>query len=434
MYNGVGLRTVRGSGTNGYVQTNKAYVRPANVSSREWKAKTQAPANPQLLEHARKRAIEVKVYELRDVLEDQGLDESEIEKRCADLRASLREGAAPSKKVDTHAAAEIKARDDARIRAAFGIDPEKFVEGAAFDRELQEQRRQARKAQHERYLVENEKKAERDRLKALEREEQREKDRKAGDREEGEEIEEEREDRRRKRPINYEFDHTYVTECIERYPSKFRGILLAKPGGAEEIKALSKKGFTGVRLNPYLWANRDGEWIADADGRAIVEASADLKMPVGVMAFGGLSPLIDHVRTLASMRPDGIVVLDHFGFPREDPAKPPGPELGFDEQAWAQLLGLGPAYPNIYVKVSALFRVSREPPPHRDLEPRFREVLGAFGADRLLWGSDFPYVQQQGEDGYAASLDAVASWCPPEAAEKILGLTARALYRLPSSS
>ena len=30
MYNGIGLQTARGSGTNGYVQTNKFFVRPRN--------------------------------------------------------------------------------------------------------------------------------------------------------------------------------------------------------------------------------------------------------------------------------------------------------------------------------------------------------------------------------------------------------------------
>ncbi|CAE6040820.1 unnamed protein product [Arabidopsis arenosa] len=30
MYNGIGLQTARGSGTNGYVETNKFFVRPRN--------------------------------------------------------------------------------------------------------------------------------------------------------------------------------------------------------------------------------------------------------------------------------------------------------------------------------------------------------------------------------------------------------------------
>jgi hypothetical protein len=53
MYNGIGLRTVRGSGTAGYVNGNKAYVRPSqvrkvvgmntgtNVSARAWLARAQ---------------------------------------------------------------------------------------------------------------------------------------------------------------------------------------------------------------------------------------------------------------------------------------------------------------------------------------------------------------------------------------------------------
>ncbi len=31
MYNGIGLRTVRGSGTNGFVQRNISYVKPTQV-------------------------------------------------------------------------------------------------------------------------------------------------------------------------------------------------------------------------------------------------------------------------------------------------------------------------------------------------------------------------------------------------------------------
>ena len=35
MYNGIGLRTARGSGTNGYVQSNRAFVKPVNVRRAE---------------------------------------------------------------------------------------------------------------------------------------------------------------------------------------------------------------------------------------------------------------------------------------------------------------------------------------------------------------------------------------------------------------
>lgn len=162
MYNGIGLRTVRGSGTNGYVQSNRAYVKPVNVrkvtelnsgrwqKEEQWKAAADKAGNPELLEHARKRDIEVKVFELRDRLEEEGkLDEASIDKRCDELRARLSSSrpAPRVKKLDTHAAAEAKRRDDARLRDAFGIVD--HVEGAAFDRELREKLKAERSAKRE---------------------------------------------------------------------------------------------------------------------------------------------------------------------------------------------------------------------------------------------------------------------------------------------
>ena len=45
MYNNIGLRTVRGSGTNGYVQRNLSYVKPAIV-----RAKAQFDREPDMAE------------------------------------------------------------------------------------------------------------------------------------------------------------------------------------------------------------------------------------------------------------------------------------------------------------------------------------------------------------------------------------------------
>ena len=87
MYNGIGLTTVRGSGTNGYVQSNKAYVKPINVRTatelnrgglskeEDWKAKTAGAGNAEIMDHARKRAVELKVLALADEMEDNGADE-----------------------------------------------------------------------------------------------------------------------------------------------------------------------------------------------------------------------------------------------------------------------------------------------------------------------------------------------------------------------
>ena len=81
-YNGVGLQTPRGSGTNGYVQRSLANIRkkaPTPYSrDREYDkapSKTRKP-NPEIIEHDRKREIEVQCLELQDKLEEEGYPSS----------------------------------------------------------------------------------------------------------------------------------------------------------------------------------------------------------------------------------------------------------------------------------------------------------------------------------------------------------------------
>ena len=89
------------------------------------------------------------------------------------------------------------------------------------------------------------------------------------------------------------------------------------------------------------------------------------------------------------------------------------------EESWEQLLALA-AYPQVYVKISAAFRniVNAEDTSHAELSLRLVALIAAFGASRLMWGSDFPFVMQQpasdgeGDKGspYAQSVDTVRRW------------------------
>ena len=76
MYNGIGLQTARGSGTNGYVQRNLSTLRPRSLAAEAERHQETRVRNVQpdssILDHERKRKVEVKCLELRDELEDQG--------------------------------------------------------------------------------------------------------------------------------------------------------------------------------------------------------------------------------------------------------------------------------------------------------------------------------------------------------------------------
>ncbi|GCB80961.1 hypothetical protein scyTo_0021304 [Scyliorhinus torazame] len=115
MYNGIGLPTPRGSGTNGYVQRNLSSVRHkkdrVDYKSEEELKKLESglmkKPNQDILDHERKRKVELKCIELEDMMEEQGVSE-------------------------THQLAEANEKKNERLRAAFGIS-DSYVDGSSFD-------------------------------------------------------------------------------------------------------------------------------------------------------------------------------------------------------------------------------------------------------------------------------------------------------------
>ncbi|KAJ1843769.1 RNA-splicing factor [Coemansia sp. RSA 2708] len=178
MYNGIGLTTPRGSGTSGHVVKNASSLRPGqrdgtarrNYYDRERTPKAK-PLDKGIVDHERKRQVEVKCLELQDELEERGLEESEIETRVDELRDRLlrnleRLDVTEAKRIkpfETQLIAEAKAKENQRMARALRVG-EDYAEGAAFDRELQELRRQKRMLEKELdRAVDDERRAERER-------------------------------------------------------------------------------------------------------------------------------------------------------------------------------------------------------------------------------------------------------------------------------
>ncbi|KAJ1284225.1 hypothetical protein BS78_03G188700 [Paspalum vaginatum] len=142
MYNGVGLQTPRGSGTSGHVQASKFLAKPRPSPSSSSSASVDAAGgtrrpNKDILEHDRKRQVELRLLVLRDALEEQGYTEAEIEARVDEARkAAEAEAAAEGVEeegrpplqckgfMDTrsHHAAGRKENQLQSMRSALGID------------------------------------------------------------------------------------------------------------------------------------------------------------------------------------------------------------------------------------------------------------------------------------------------------------------------
>ncbi|KAK6129798.1 hypothetical protein DH2020_036451 [Rehmannia glutinosa] len=146
MYNGIGLQTPRGSGTNGYIQSNKFFVKPKTnkvltdsnrgFESGQGTGGVTRKANQEILEHDRKRQIELKLLVLEDKLIDQGYTDAEIAEKLDEARKSLEAkeneegefnaGVASEKvsETQTHQIAALKERQMETLKAALGIESE----------------------------------------------------------------------------------------------------------------------------------------------------------------------------------------------------------------------------------------------------------------------------------------------------------------------
>eukprot|EP01025_Chloroclados_australasicus_P031030 TRINITY_DN3130_c0_g2_i2.p1 TRINITY_DN3130_c0_g2~~TRINITY_DN3130_c0_g2_i2.p1 ORF type:complete len:343 (+),score=41.62 TRINITY_DN3130_c0_g2_i2:128-1156(+) len=235
-------------------------------------------------------------------------------------------------------------------------------------------------------------------------------------------------------PANHLFDHSYVTSVLQRYPDKFVGCLLADPtedgGGAEELERLVKEeGYKAVRFNPYLWP--EGGKMTNEVGKKMYAKAGELGVPVGYMTFQGFLYHADEIEELIKEIPQTKVIIDHLGFCK---AKNPNSE------EWQRLLSFA-QYPQVYVKLSAFFRISRDDPPYKDYVPTYSDVipcvkqlLKEFGAKRLMWGTDFPWISEQ--CGYVRAWDLLDVWdeiegeplMSEEDKEWVLGKTLASLF------
>ncbi|KAL5121428.1 RNA-splicing factor [Pleosporales sp. CAS-2024a] len=144
MADNVGLTTPRGSGTSGYVQKNRSLLRPRDKTApypKDWEHARHRPRQPdaEILEHEAKREIEVKVLELRDKLEEEGVDEDDMDDQCEALRRKLDQerqegnGLCPNakrfKSHQVHDLAKAKMEESERLRKALGISAD-YEEGS----------------------------------------------------------------------------------------------------------------------------------------------------------------------------------------------------------------------------------------------------------------------------------------------------------------
>ena len=224
----------------------------------------------------------------------------------------------------------------------------------------------------------------------------------------------------------------YLRECLSSHGSRFAGIGVLDPersGDADDVRRrFSEVGIKGLRVHHLgdVSARRPKDLATWPGLEALHELNRILWLYVDAEQLKLLSVVLDR---LPSLR----VVLNHLGWALPD-------EFQIDDLGRPRIRGPIPpptlptvrelaSYETVHVMFSGEYAFSEEDFPYSDIKDVVRAIYEAYGADRVLWASDFPWIKQQ--PGYAPQLRLVDHYLPelgPAERAAIMGETAARLF------
>jgi L-fuconolactonase len=216
----------------------------------------------------------------------------------------------------------------------------------------------------------------------------------------------------------YAFDNSYVADSVAAHPERFTGVFsvdVVAPDAVAKMKHWMGKGLTGMRIFTSGSTHAEQEtFFADEAAYPAWSFASDQGLSVCMqMRVKGL-PLLE---TVLKRFPKARVIIDHFA--RAEAAD--GPPFAAAAPLWALA-----KYPNVTLKIT-----------HRPLEQAVKgqstpqaflgHAVKEFGANRLIWGSNFPAAPQPLPELIAMARNAL-SFLPQQDQDWIFFKTAQALY------
>jgi L-fuconolactonase len=178
-------------------------------------------------------------------------------------------------------------------------------------------------------------------------------------------------------PIYYRWDNRYLSHVLKAFPDKFMAVCRVNPEDPWAPDHLSywteEHGFRGVRLSPE--PDPSGDWFTSPLMDPLFRRAAELRVPVVV--FIQASQLRDLADILERV-PDVDVIIDHLA-----------DCIDGDANNLPNLLALA-RYPHVYLKLGHIWSNSSQVYPWRDTHEAVKRVYQTYGAQRIMWGSDWP--------------------------------------------
>src|SRR5262245_61748384 len=191
--------------------------------------------------------------------------------------------------------------------------------------------------------------------------------------------------------IHYRWDCRYAGDTIKAQGDKFMGVCRVEPTADSAANDLSRwvrdYGFHGVRLSPA--AGAAGDWINDqARMDRIFKRAAELKIPMCILCPS--TRLLDVGKVIERHKDNLDICIDHMA------------DCPIDKPDELKSLLVLAKSPRVFVKISHLWSLSKEKYPYRDTHDRVKRLYDQFGPQRLMWGTDWPGVEEY--CGYAKAL------------------------------
>jgi predicted TIM-barrel fold metal-dependent hydrolase len=202
---------------------------------------------------------------------------------------------------------------------------------------------------------------------------------------------------------------------LNLYPRLFHGVCRVNPedpAAPDHLSRLTRDGFRGVRLSPA--ATSDGDWIRGPLMPVLWRRCNELKVPMTVLApatrLPDLVPLIE-------ANPELTVVIDHMA------------DCPLDRPDLLKLLFALARYPKVFVKISDMWSLSKLSYPYRDAQEQVKRLCGNFGANRLMWATNWPVsLRQLPYDRIVALYRDHMSFLSSEDREDILSRTVQGVW------
>ena len=172
-----------------------------------------------------------------------------------------------------------------------------------------------------------------------------------------------------------------------------------------------------VGLRPMVQDIADDDWLLRPD---LTPAFAALEQHALVFDALVLPRHLPRLLSVIRRHPGLSFVVDHL-------AKPLVAQRELDP--WRADMAAIAAMPNTACKLSGLITEAAAHWSVEDLRPYVAHILAVFGAERVLWGSDWPVANLAGGyDRWRAATIELLSELDPAGREAVLGGTAERLY------